>query len=544
MSTASPPRGPDIDGLVFVEHLGEGGYSDVFLYERRSPRMKVAVKILKDIRLSEAEHRQFEAEAEAMAELADHPYIVQVFSADTTEDGRPYLVMKFYPGPNLAKRAAQSRLSVAEVLRTGVKISGAVETAHRAGIIHRDIKPANVLVSPYGEPGLTDFGIAGRVADTSADDVGVSIPWSPPEVLDGTSNGSVQADVYSLAATVWHLLVGRSPFEVPHGDNSQLALTQRVLRTPPPPTGRAEAPATLDRLLLQAMAKSPANRPRTALEFAQALQSVEQELRFARTEIVVPGLELAGDLATRPSDVDGPDRTRLKAPQRVIGQRAPSAGSRFAPSAPAVEPATGRRPAAPIAEVPPPLAASPTGRRAAISTPPTAPAQRARHASPRAESPATVLRPARPSESDPATEAPRRGIRPKYALIVAAAIFLVAAVIGIVLTSRGSGKPQATDTFTNGASNQDIGNTDLQQPVVSARYDAKAKVVHFTWTPSKSHNIVYEYFVGRSFDHPVRTDKPAVDIHTSTPARTCISVRVREIGTSFSSAASDLTCGA
>ncbi|MGN6609244.1 MAG: serine/threonine-protein kinase, partial [Jatrophihabitans sp.] len=333
MTTAAPP---EIPGHEFVSHLGEGGYSDVYLYERRSPRMRVAVKVLKDVRLSSSELAQFEAEAETMAELADHPYIVQVFSADTTADGRPFLIMKYYPQPNLGVRAAAERFTVAETLRTGVKLASAVETAHRAGILHRDIKPANVLVSQYGEPGLTDFGIAGRAAEADdADDIGVSIPWSPPEVLTGQSNGTKQSDVYSLGATLWHLLVGRSPFEVPGGDNSAHALMQRVIRTAPPTTGRADVPAALDRLLQQAMAKNAAVRPRTALEFAQALQGIEQELRLERTSIVVEGLGTSPAApASRP---DTSDRTRTRAATSA-GQAAPGrpsdASSRFAPAAP------------------------------------------------------------------------------------------------------------------------------------------------------------------------------------------------------------------
>ena len=175
------------------------------------------------------------------------------------------------------------------MLRTGIQLASAVETAHRAGIIHRDIKPANVLVSQYGQPGLTDFGIAGRGghAEDVDEDVGVSVPWSPPEVLYGQSNGDSRSDVYSLAATLWHLLVGRSPFEQPGGDNSAYALMPRIRAVPVPPTGRADVPVSLERLLAHAMAKKPENRPQTALELARGLQSVEQEQRLPRTPVVV-----------------------------------------------------------------------------------------------------------------------------------------------------------------------------------------------------------------------------------------------------------------
>ena len=99
-------------------------------------------------------------------------------------------------------------------------------------------------------------------ADVEGDkDVRVSFPWSPPEVLDGRSNGSVASDVYSLGATIWHLLVGRSPFSIPGGDNSSRALTARILHAAPPATQRPDVPAALDRLLQQCLAKQPEHRP-------------------------------------------------------------------------------------------------------------------------------------------------------------------------------------------------------------------------------------------------------------------------------------------
>src|SRR5262249_20227737 len=116
-------------------------------------------------------------------------------------------------------------------------------------------------------------------------DTGVSVPWTAPEVLVATAPASVQSDVYSLGATLWHLLVGRSPFETPGGANDQLALMQRARTAPVPPTGRGDVPAAFDRLLVQAMSKDPAARPSSALDFARSLQSVEQELRLGRTDI-------------------------------------------------------------------------------------------------------------------------------------------------------------------------------------------------------------------------------------------------------------------
>ena len=93
MTKGAPPK---IPGLVFVQPLGSGGYADVFLYEQQSPRMPVAVKVLKSEGLTDALRQQFVEEADTMAALGDHPYIVQVFRSGTAEDGRPFLVMKYY----------------------------------------------------------------------------------------------------------------------------------------------------------------------------------------------------------------------------------------------------------------------------------------------------------------------------------------------------------------------------------------------------------------------------------------------------------------
>lgn len=325
---------PVIPGLEFVRPLGSGGYADVYLYEQQSPRMNVAVKVLKKHGLTPAIRRQFVDEANTMAQLADHPYIVQVFRSDQTAEGGAYLVMKYYPPPNLAQRARAERLGVEEVLRTGIQLASAVETAHRAGIVHRDIKPANVLVSQYGQPGLTDFGIAGRgAAEDPDEDVGVSVPWSAPEVLYGQSNGDARSDVYSLAATLWHLLVGRSPFEQPGGDNSAYGLMPRIRSVPVPATGRADVPVSLERLLAHAMAKSPDARPQSALELARGLQAVEQEQRLPRTAVVVldeQGRSTVAEGGPRRADAaQDADRTSVRP---VTVPSGTPAGSHHAPS--------------------------------------------------------------------------------------------------------------------------------------------------------------------------------------------------------------------
>jgi eukaryotic-like serine/threonine-protein kinase len=307
---------PRIPGYRLIEHLGSGGFADVFLYEQEWPRQKVAIKVVRpDIPLTDREKKLFASEADATARLADHPYIVSVMNAGTTDDGRPYLVMRYCPPPDLGVRVRGNPMPVAEAISTGIKLASAIETAHRSGILHRDIKPSNVLVTSYSEPALTDFGIAGRMHDVDVDnDVRISYPWSPPELLDGRSNGSVASDVYALGATIWHLLVGRSPFSIPNGDNSTRALTARILHAAPPATQRPDVPPALDRLLQQCLAKQPSYRPQSALELARSLQRIEAAAGFPRTLIAVEG-DTSGLLNRGPAGAaPDPDETRLKPP--------------------------------------------------------------------------------------------------------------------------------------------------------------------------------------------------------------------------------------
>jgi len=295
VSKTPPPdvAPPDLPGYRYLQHLGVGGNAQVYLYEQNLPRRRVAVKVLKESALSEAARRRFTAEANVTADLA-HRHIVQVFDANVTPDGRPYIVMPYYPQPNLSVRARRSHFSVADVLRIGIQIGSAVETSHRRGVLHRDIKPQNILTDSYGEPALTDFGIATTQGSDGPE--GLSVPWSPPEILFGTSPGDRRADVYSLGATLWHLLVGRSPFEQPGGDNGTFTLMGRINSEPPPRTQRADVPEGLERLLRQALAKDPAARPQSAMELIRGLQSIEQELRLPLTHPILPADESPADI--------------------------------------------------------------------------------------------------------------------------------------------------------------------------------------------------------------------------------------------------------
>ncbi|KJL47092.1 Serine/threonine-protein kinase PknK [Microbacterium hydrocarbonoxydans] len=318
----SPP--PQLPGFTYLEPLGTGGFADVFLYEQQMPRRRVAVKVLLADRPSAQAAKEFADEANVMAMLSAHPAIVTIYQSGVAGDGRPYLVMEYCPRPNLQVRARKETFLVAEALRVGIQVAGAVETAHRAGVLHRDIKPANILVTEYNRPALTDFGIA-STTDATGESAGMSIPWSPPESFAEPPQSGPRTDVWALGATLYTLLAGRSPFERPGERNSSADLIERIERAALPPLGRPDSPESLQRVLERAMAKNPDDRFPSAVAFARALQKVQIELSHSVTPIDIVDehpapdeLEDDGDGLTRVRDVrsinpDSPTATRPSA---------------------------------------------------------------------------------------------------------------------------------------------------------------------------------------------------------------------------------------
>lgn len=318
-----PSTPPTLPGYDPVRLLGMGGFADVFLYDQRMPRRSVAVKVLLAGHLGDDVRERFRTEADTMARLSHHPSIVTIHHADVAADGRPYLVMEYCSRPGLGQRYRSERMGVAEVLRIGVRLASAVETAHRAGVLHRDIKPANVLITDFGWPALTDFGIAATTSWAAGAAVGMSIPWSPPEMLVEHPSGDARADVYSLAATVYSLLARRSPFEVPGAPNGAADLIPRIERGALVATGRGDVPETLEAVLRRAMDRDPRGRYHSAFAFARALQQVEAELMLPLTPLDLPE-ELGDPVADQPVDGDGPAAPEGEAAQATRLRPVPS----------------------------------------------------------------------------------------------------------------------------------------------------------------------------------------------------------------------------
>ncbi|MES1170411.1 MAG: serine/threonine protein kinase, partial [Leifsonia sp.] len=156
--------------------------------------------------------------------------------------------------------------------------------------------------------------------------MGMSVPWSPPEMFGDVPNPDVRSDIFSLAATIHTVLAGRTPFEVPGGPNGTLDLIARIERGEVTPLQRDDVPATLSAVLARGMAPRRENRYPTVIEFARALQRVELELGYAPTTIELPIAE------EEPRERPGGDETRMRAVPEVAAQ------------APVAEPSVARAP--------------------------------------------------------------------------------------------------------------------------------------------------------------------------------------------------------
>jgi tRNA A-37 threonylcarbamoyl transferase component Bud32 len=309
-----PSRPPSLPGFSYIHVLGSGGFADVFLYEQNMPRRQVAVKVMLAEVVNDQVRQMFQAEANLMAQLSAHPSILTVYQASVSSDGRPYLVMEMCSSA-LSQRYRSERVPVAEVLRIAIKIGSAIETAHMAGVLHRDIKPSNILMTAYGHPVLSDFGIASTLSESDSQQaVGMSIPWSAPEVLMDETAGTIASEVWAFAATVYSLLAGRSPFEIPGESNTSVDLISRINRAKAQPIGRTDVPASLERALATAMSKNPKNRPASVLELVRTLQSVETELGVTQTAV-----EVAMDDWALATVADLEDRTRVRGVPGGVG---------------------------------------------------------------------------------------------------------------------------------------------------------------------------------------------------------------------------------
>ena len=276
---------PEIDGIEIVELIGRGAFSTV--YRATEPRLgrTVAVKVV-DIDASDIERRRrFERECVLIGRLAAHPNVVSVFSQGTTTEGRPYLVMELCPAGSLHATLTRSGLfDPTEVLEVGVGLAGALETAHREGVLHRDLKPENILVGSDGAPKVGDFGIATLAAGATATTTTAMTPvHAAPELFEGRP-ASIRSDVYSFGSTLFTLLEGRPPITLELGELA--SFVGRAARQTRPPVG-VRVPSQLAALVAQLLSLDPQQRPGSMAEIGERLREIQASVGEPSSPLVV-----------------------------------------------------------------------------------------------------------------------------------------------------------------------------------------------------------------------------------------------------------------
>ena len=316
------PELPNIEGFRILAELGSGSLSTV--YKAVDPLGRtMALKILRaTIAPSSPFAAQLEREARVLSEL-NHPNIGLLYAFEKT-DARMYLVLEFVDGVSLAtllkKRSNVPPDSVAAI---GAAIARGLAHAHERGIVHRDIKPANVLVSRSGQVKIFDFGIAQRASSADGpagftemrlDDVaafGTPAYMSPEQILGESVDA--RSDIFSLGVVLYELVCGARPFE--RGDETdRMTTAHRIRRDPPIPLHRRapDVPVALERVIMRAIEKLPADRFRSAEILSERLE----ELTIARSglrgeKLVMRALVHAGLVA--PGDAPGAAIPKRKA---------------------------------------------------------------------------------------------------------------------------------------------------------------------------------------------------------------------------------------
>jgi len=274
------------------EAIGAGGMGEVYRATDTRLDRVVAIKVL-PTHLSETPElkERFDREAKTISSL-QHPHICALFDVGH-EDGTDFLVMEYLEGQTLAERLKSGPLPTEDVLKFGIQVTEALQSAHKQGVIHRDLKPGNIMVTKAGVK-LLDFGLAKTVQKpvsptssvtelvteqhtsdplTAAGTLLGTFQYMAPEQLEGV-DADARSDIFALGAVLYEMATGRKAFE----GKSQASLIASIMSSLPPPISeiQAMAPPALDRVIRTCLEKDPDNRWQTAHDVALQLKWIEE----------------------------------------------------------------------------------------------------------------------------------------------------------------------------------------------------------------------------------------------------------------------------
>ncbi len=265
-----------IPGYELIKKLGEGGMGTTYLARQVSLRRLVAIKVLRqDFSKDEQFVERFRREAQLAGGL-DHPNIAQAIDFGQTH-GLHYMIMEYVEGRIVADFIPEGgALDVKLALHVIMQVARALEAGHRQGIIHRDIKPDNILLTRNRVAKLCDFGLAKKLGGSShltQTGIAVGTPhYCSPEQAQGESDVDIRSDIYSLGATLYHLVTGRLPY---YAENAAAVAIKHI--SDPVPRARdanPNVPESVERLICTMMAKKPAQRYQTPAKLIADLQQV------------------------------------------------------------------------------------------------------------------------------------------------------------------------------------------------------------------------------------------------------------------------------
>ena len=319
------------DRYRIERELGVGGMAIVYLAHDIKHNRQVALKVIKPELAAAVGAQRFLQEIQVTANL-QHPHILALYDSGGA-NGALFYVMPVVHGESLRDRLTrEKRLTVDETIRIATQVAGALDYAHRQGVIHRDIKPENILLHD-GEALLADFGIALAVGDAGKERMtgtGLFIgspQYMSPEQAMGERDLSARSDIYSLAAVTYEMLAGEPPF---NGPTAQAMIAK--LMTEKPTSLRVVRDVVtpgLDLAVMKALAKSPTDRFVSARAFADALtqSAVPQKpsARWIATATLVVALTVIALIAvqmrtgTATGDPTAAETTlNIKAPSQTI----------------------------------------------------------------------------------------------------------------------------------------------------------------------------------------------------------------------------------
>ena len=269
--------GDTVGGYEVTGIIASGGMGEVYrVCDPVSGRVE-AMKVLRaDLEARPELADRFAREIRLHAQL-DHPHIAALRESFEFA-GKQVMVMEMVEGMTLSERLRRGFLPLREAVRVAIEALSALGCAHERAIVHRDIKPANIMLTEAGAVKLMDFGIARAVTDRSLTRAGQllgSLHYMSPEQVLG-EDVDTRSDLYSLGVVLYEMATGQKPFD----GKSDYSIMKAHLEEPPVPPGDWDAsiPAALSGVILEALAKDPADRFASAEAFSHKLEQAGREL--------------------------------------------------------------------------------------------------------------------------------------------------------------------------------------------------------------------------------------------------------------------------